>query len=174
MAIEDGAVLAKLFSHITSVSQIENFMYAFQDLRQERVRTTRASEFGGVFFMAMPDGEHSRGRNDAFRAMRAEGKNVLDAANKQIWEEYRTVFGYDCEDEADNWWVEWGLLRQRAQSDAAPPQGGTIFNFASMMNSSVQVSESTHDAYEEHDDPQKVDAYDSASDYEDTQEVAAY
>jgi salicylate hydroxylase len=26
-----------------------------------------------------------------------------------------TIWGYDAEDEADNWWVEWGLLRERAK-----------------------------------------------------------
>jgi salicylate hydroxylase len=26
------------------------------------------------------------------------------------------LFGYDAEDEADNWWVQWGLLQERAKA----------------------------------------------------------
>ncbi|OBZ72561.1 3-hydroxybenzoate 6-hydroxylase 1 [Grifola frondosa] len=83
MAIEDGAVLAKLFSHLIKEDQIESFLYAFQELRQARTATVRATEFGNVFYMISEDGE------------------------SDMW--------IRLEDEADNWWVEWGLLRERAR-----------------------------------------------------------
>ncbi len=25
-----------------------------------------------------------------------------------------TIFGYDPEDEADDWWVQWGVMQERA------------------------------------------------------------
>lgn len=34
------------------------------------------------------------------------------------WMEIRDVFGYDAEDAADNWWIEWGLLRERAKGSS--------------------------------------------------------
>lgn len=117
MAVEDGAVLAKLFSHLTSDRQIPSFLYAFQELRQARTRTVRASEFGNAFFMAMPACDASRQRDDGMRALGARGVNVLEGGDGEasgLWDEIRTMFGYDCEDEADDWWVQWGLLRERA------------------------------------------------------------
>ncbi|KAK7014705.1 hypothetical protein R3P38DRAFT_2544795, partial [Favolaschia claudopus] len=39
MELEDGAVLAKLFSHLATDSQITDFLYAFQELRQPRAQT---------------------------------------------------------------------------------------------------------------------------------------
>ena len=31
------------------------------------------------------------------------------------WVEVKEIFGYNAEDDADNWWVQWGLLRERAK-----------------------------------------------------------
>ncbi|KAI0750055.1 FAD/NAD-P-binding domain-containing protein [Daedaleopsis nitida] len=116
MAVEDGAVLAKLFSHLAEERQIESFLYAFQDLRQARTREVRASEFGNAFFMAMPDCDASRQRDAGMRQLGEQGVNVLEGGGEAsgAFEEVRTIFGYDCEDEADDWWVQWGLLRERA------------------------------------------------------------
>ena len=41
------------------------------------------------------------------------GDESADAA--LAWAEIKEMFGYDAEDEADNWWIEWGLLRERAK-----------------------------------------------------------
>ncbi|PIL22837.1 hypothetical protein GSI_15532 [Ganoderma sinense ZZ0214-1] len=146
MAVEDGAVLAKLFSHISEPRQIESFLYAFQELRQERVKAVRQGELGSVLYMTA-DGEMAAARDAGMRAKAAAGKNVLegDGDAESIWEEYRVVFGYDCEDEADDWWVQWGMLRERArerEAEGAPP----LLDFAAMM-AKVEVS-STHDGEE--------------------------
>ena len=137
MAVEDGAVLAKLFSHLSEERQIESFLYAFQELRQSRTRSVRASEFGNAFFMAMADCEASRQRDAGMRALGQQGVNVLEAGGEAsgLWDEIREIFGYDCEDEADDWWVQWGVLRERARgsedgSDAEEP-GATVRRRAS-------------------------------------------
>ena len=78
-----------------------------------------------------------------------EGANVLEAGGEMsgLWEEIRTIFGYDCEDEADDWWVQWGLLRERAigrQEEEEEEGGGgagapqaPMFDFSAFT---VQVS----------------------------------
>lgn len=126
MAVEDGAVLAKLFSHLRSEDQIESFLFAFQDLRQPRCQFVCNNEVGNLKFMTLEPSESQQYRDYALRAKRDAGMNVLDAVGDieatSEWEEIKTVFGYDAEDEADNWWMAWGLLRERARgnSDAAP------------------------------------------------------
>ncbi|KAI0667924.1 FAD/NAD-P-binding domain-containing protein [Trametes maxima] len=152
MAVEDGAVLAKLFSHLSEDRQIESFLFAFQELRQARARSVRAGEFGSAFYMTM-DGAGAEQRDAAMKAKSTQGGNVLEGAGGDevvngMWEEIRTIFGYDCEDEADDWWVQWGLLRERALAHAEsgddehathPPP---LLDFSAMT---VQVSSTAAD-----------------------------
>ncbi|KAG6915954.1 hypothetical protein DXG01_009176 [Tephrocybe rancida] len=130
MAIEDGAVLAKLFSHLRTEDQISSFLYAFETLRQPRCAAVCTKEFGDIYFMSMPPGEHQEGRDAHFRGRRDRGLNVLDADSAEEetpqWTEIKEVFGYDAEDEADNWWQEWGLLRERAAGRAWTLPDGTF------------------------------------------------
>ncbi|RDX40536.1 FAD/NAD(P)-binding domain-containing protein [Lentinus brumalis] len=126
MAVEDGAVLAKLFSHLSSAAQIESFLYAFQEIRQSRVRNVRAAELGAIA-MLTADGPAAAARDASLRAnaARGPGANVLEGGGSAegVWEEYSVLFGYDCEDEADEWWVQWGRLRQRAQDRSMAADG---------------------------------------------------
>jgi 2-polyprenyl-6-methoxyphenol hydroxylase-like FAD-dependent oxidoreductase len=54
MAIEDAAVLGKIFSHITSLEQIQPFLEAYQSLRLPRV-TKAQSASRAVQKMFFPD-----------------------------------------------------------------------------------------------------------------------
>lgn len=118
MAVEDGAVLATLFSHLRNEDQINSFLYAFVDLRQQRCEQAIRKEFEDINYMALPPGEFQEYRDQTMRSKRDAGLSALDAVgdlelNPQ-WEEIKSIFGYDAEDEADNWWNEWGLLRERS------------------------------------------------------------
>ncbi|KAJ7034044.1 hypothetical protein C8F04DRAFT_1102899 [Mycena alexandri] len=118
MGVEDGAVLAKLFSHLSTESQISDFLYAFQDLRQPRCEKVLASETGNIQYMSMPDCPDQEMRDQGMMALAAAGTGLFDVAEggeeSPQWAEIKDIFGYDAEDEADNWWVSWGLLKQRA------------------------------------------------------------
>ena len=119
MAIEDGAVLGKLFSHLSSDRQISSFLYAFQEIRQPRTRAVRSRDTHDLQYMLLPDGPEQAARDARMQALTRAGKNVLenlDGEEKagQLWETLCRIFGYDCEDEADDWWVQWGMLRERA------------------------------------------------------------
>ncbi|KAI0763338.1 hypothetical protein BD413DRAFT_583934 [Trametes elegans] len=116
MAVEDGAVLAKLFSHLSEERQISSFLFAFPDLRQSRAQTVRAGEFANAFFMPL-EGPGAAQRDAAMRAKGEAGLNVLEGEEGEenaLWDEVTTIFGYDCEDAADDWWMQWGILRERA------------------------------------------------------------
>lgn len=118
MGIEDAAVLAKLFSHLLNREQIQSFLYAFQDLRQNRCAGTRMAEMGNVYYMAMQDSDQQRSRDQSFREKAENGLSPISsdsAGTAEAWEGIKEMFGYDAEDEADNWWVEWGILRERAK-----------------------------------------------------------
>jgi len=134
MAFEDGAVLAKIFSHLLREDQISSFLYAFQDIRQERVARMLRNEMTNIIFMVLPNSEIQEQRDNGMRALHKQGRNVLETGvSTEQWEEIKLVFAYECEDEADNWsvsispglvdgelkllfirWVNWGLLREHA------------------------------------------------------------
>ncbi|KAG6861635.1 hypothetical protein C0995_014074 [Termitomyces sp. Mi166 len=119
MTIEDAAVLAKLFSHLRKADQITTFLCAFQELRQPRCDSVTTKEASILMYMTMKQGEAQQQRDDAMRAKRDAGRGILEATEEveepPEWVEVKNVFGYDAEDEADNWWVQWGLLRERAK-----------------------------------------------------------
>ncbi|KAF4597197.1 hypothetical protein EYR40_007648 [Pleurotus pulmonarius] len=136
LAIEDGAVLAKLFSHLRSEDQIGSFLWAFEELRQQRCSSVIMNECGIVQYMTLPPGEFQQGRDQTMRAKRDAGLNALQASDDSEetpeWAEIKEVFGYDAEDEADNWWVQWGRLRERAKGVEA----AEIVNISLFTNTS--------------------------------------
>jgi salicylate hydroxylase len=118
MAIEDSAVLAKLFGHLISRDQVSSFLYAFPELRQGRTKSTRVNEMGNIYFMAMPDDAGAIQRDQHFKARRDKNLSPLEDESGDasgVWESIKETWCYDAEDEADDWWVGWGMLRLRSQ-----------------------------------------------------------
>jgi salicylate hydroxylase len=106
MGVEDGAVLAKIFSHLLREDQIPNFLYAFQDIRQQRVSMMLQNEVFNIMYMSLPACEQQETRNSGMRMLGEQGRNVMEVGTtSDAWEVIKVTFAYDCEDEADNWWV---------------------------------------------------------------------
>ncbi|EIW83799.1 FAD/NAD(P)-binding domain-containing protein [Coniophora puteana RWD-64-598 SS2] len=121
MALEDAAVLAKLFSHLASADQIAPFLFAFQDLREARCARVATSEAFNLYWMMLPDGAEQRERDARMRGNVAEGRTVIGSIEREgasQWESVKEMFAYDAEDAADDWWVKWGLLREAAKQNA--------------------------------------------------------
>ncbi|KAJ7149865.1 hypothetical protein C8R43DRAFT_1236415 [Mycena crocata] len=123
MGIEDGAVLARLFSHLRTRDQISQFLWAFQEIRQPRCAAATESETNIMHYSCMPRGEAQEARDQGFRAKIAAGVEVLQAGADQeelpVWREVKEIFGYDAEDAADDWYVGWGSLKLRSPRSAA-------------------------------------------------------
>lgn len=124
MCAEDGAMLGRLFSHLRSSDQIPFFLEAFQDLRHSRCSFVMHREKDLLSFFTLPPGEEQIMRDESMRAKRDAGLSVLSAADalnieeNEWWLEIKHMFSYDAEDDADNWWVQWGILRLRASGVA--------------------------------------------------------
>ncbi|KAI5983421.1 hypothetical protein EDD15DRAFT_1898137 [Pisolithus albus] len=118
LCIEDAAVFAKLFSHLTSEDQIPAFLHAFQDLREPRCARVLHSERCNLTFRMLPNGPEQEERDSAMRERHARGISVFGSGGGKLteqWDQLKELFGYNAEDEADDWWVKWGLLRERAK-----------------------------------------------------------
>ncbi|KAJ8588135.1 FAD/NAD(P)-binding domain-containing protein [Rhizopogon salebrosus TDB-379] len=124
MAVEDAAVLAKLFSHLRAEDQISTFLHAFQDLREGRCASVVQSEQCNLYFQMLPAGRQQEERDHEMRARAARGESVFGSGEAaEQWEQLKELFGYDAEDEADDWWVKWGLLRERAKQRSLDMEG---------------------------------------------------
>ncbi|KAL5493047.1 hypothetical protein ACEPAI_4495 [Sanghuangporus weigelae] len=99
LGIEDAAVLA------------------FQEIRHPRSEQLSTSEQQKVDFIALPAGPLSEARDESMRLQMQEGQVDWSASEDSFltrsWEEFRDAFGYDAFDEAETWWVEWGVLLDR-------------------------------------------------------------
>ncbi|KAG1852791.1 hypothetical protein DFJ58DRAFT_790611 [Suillus subalutaceus] len=116
MAVEDAAVFAKLFSHLRDKDQISTFLHAFQDLREDRCASVVHTEQCNLYFQMLPAGPQQEQRDQDMRAKTAQGESVFGGGEaSEQWEQLKELWGYDAEDEADDWWVKWGLLRERAK-----------------------------------------------------------
>lgn len=127
MAIEDAAVLGRLFSHVSDKAQIKPLLEAYQALRLPRTAETQASSRLNQKIFHLPDGPEQEARDASMRsAMEVELRMlererngepaVLDDAlegNYNQWADRRKneqQFGYDAEAVADQWWQEHGKL----------------------------------------------------------------
>ena len=140
MSTGDSAVLGRLFSHLHARPQISKFLNAMQEIREQRVRRVIRAAAGNIFAVNLPPGL-AASRDRELRARAKQGVKSLHtlhmittggAGSSKEMVEVRVllafgyvcltvllkaiegIFGYDPEDEADNWWVEWGLTQERA------------------------------------------------------------
>jgi len=132
MSLEDASVLAKLFSHLRNEDQIPSFLYAYQNLREERCQKNRDLDVGNIIFQSAPDTEETMGRLAYMRARHDQGKNVLTGDDEDStvaqWDQNRELFAYNAEDEADNWWVQWGLLQERSKTSHSADDNKQTFS----------------------------------------------
>ncbi|KAJ7749237.1 hypothetical protein B0H14DRAFT_2405944 [Mycena olivaceomarginata] len=113
MAIEDAATLGRLFSRISTRSQIPMLLNAYQEIRHPRTKLMQEEEYQALSELSMQFGPVSEARDAALRpslTMSFEDfqKAGSDNALVQIWEQYLVHFAYNAAEEVDNWWSMWG------------------------------------------------------------------
>jgi len=84
---------------------------------------------GNLYYMALPDGERQQGRDEAFRQKSSQGLSPICGeckASSDIWNGVKDLLGYDAEDEGEDWWVQWGILRERATRGEITPSIGIV------------------------------------------------
>ncbi|KAI0319247.1 hypothetical protein OF83DRAFT_832260 [Amylostereum chailletii] len=124
-AFEDAAVLGTLFSRLDSLDQIPSLLYAYQDLRQGRAEVLNLLGLSNAS-VAMAAKPHSKVGNTLVRLIMQNGDPDEAPLPDPMtaWDEVEEVWGYSAIDDADEWWVRWGRLRQHALSS---PSAGEVF-----------------------------------------------
>ncbi|CCM04373.1 uncharacterized protein FIBRA_06547 [Fibroporia radiculosa] len=115
LAAGDAMMLGRLFSHLRSHEQITPFLFAVEEVRQKRIARALKVQMVNPAVLSLPAGvEHKESLKVA--------ENITDLSpvelNELLEEALTIVFTYDPEDEADDWWMQWGMLRERAGSAA--------------------------------------------------------
>lgn len=141
--IEDAAILGVLFSRIRSHEQIAPLLYGYQDLRQARIKVICDLEEANHYILMLPPSEERDFRNDAWKRMKkaAEARGDAEIEEGELERQFAEiceVWGYDAVDAAEDWWVHWGMLRERALGLG----GGGVLD-GMQMSSSVSELEFT-------------------------------
>ncbi|KAI0000203.1 FAD/NAD-P-binding domain-containing protein [Russula compacta] len=116
LALENAAILGTLFSHLRSAEQVPTLLYAYQDLCKGRADMVGDLEQQNaeVLFSSPPRVHDGLVRWTALPARvpyPPPGGGLTDAELAEVAE----VWGYYAIDAAEEWWVEWGMLRERSQ-----------------------------------------------------------
>ena len=113
MSTGDAAVIGRLFRHLHRREQIDSFLSAVEEIRKDRVDRVVHSSLGNIFAVALPPGlAEAHDRTLRERGEKGAG-NRRSRTSEEMMMVIESVFGYDPEDEADNWWVEWGIVKER-------------------------------------------------------------
>ena len=136
MSTGDAAVLGRVFSHLHRHEQIDSFLSAVQEIRKDRVNHVLHASAGNILAVSLPPGVAAarnadlRARNE--RGLKRLGEEVGMRASAESAEEMshlvENIFGYDPEDEADNWWIQWGAVQERLDGSVRAGEYGVQVN----------------------------------------------
>ncbi|KAI5118375.1 hypothetical protein M0805_008703 [Coniferiporia weirii] len=116
LAVEDAAVFGAIFSRLRSHDQIQPFLAGYEELRMERCWDVQQSESANSASVMLPDGPEQEERDRSMREAAKLGSGGWDESTfRHLWEDIRILFAYDPEEDAEEWWQRWGLLRERAE-----------------------------------------------------------
>ncbi|KIJ65700.1 hypothetical protein HYDPIDRAFT_87975 [Hydnomerulius pinastri MD-312] len=116
MQVEDAGVLTTLFSQLKTKEQISHLAEAFQEIRQPRAQSIYSKETKAFDTVWVPPGPGREARDQALSMMMSEGHKGWDESRlRWQWDEICEVFGYHAREAAEDWWVMWGVLRERSQ-----------------------------------------------------------
>ena len=116
MPIEDAGVLTTLFTYLKSEEHISYLTQAFQEIRESRAHTIFAAETKAFGSLWTPPGPERDARDEGLRMLLLEGHKGWDESKlRWQWDEICGVFAYHAREAAEDWWVMWGILRERSQ-----------------------------------------------------------
>ncbi|KAG8220921.1 hypothetical protein J3R82DRAFT_2425 [Butyriboletus roseoflavus] len=121
LQLEDAEVLGGLLSRLKTWDQLPQLVEGFQDLREERCQSVHEKELMGFRLVWLPPGPRRDERNQSLRAMMTLGLQGWDEEKMRCqWEQISEVLGYSAREAAEDWWVSWGMLRERSLSTSTP------------------------------------------------------
>lgn len=125
-ALEDACVLGTLFSHIRHPSQISSLLYAYEEICQPRAHAGHNLQLANLTMFRLPPGPSRDARNKTWATVKSlkQDEDALvygrsnaepeDQALRKQWQGLVEIWGFDARDAAEEWWLKWGALQERA------------------------------------------------------------
>jgi len=115
LSVEAAAVLSTLLSYVRGLDHIPHLVGAYETLRRGRSKFLHEVEVTSVTQSMFPPGPERTARDEEMQKLLRAGQHKWDDdAYLGIWGQLCEVWAYDAFDAADDWWVQWGVLRERA------------------------------------------------------------
>lgn len=90
-------------------------MRAYETIRRGRSKFLHEVEVTSVTQTMFPPGPERQARDSEMQKFLHAGQDKWDDdAYLGIWGQLCEVWAYNAFDAADDWWVQWGVLRERA------------------------------------------------------------
>jgi len=117
LSVESAAVLCTLLSYVRGFDHIPILVRAYETIRRGRSKFLHEVETTSVMQSMFPPGPSRNARDfDLQKRLHAGQDKWDDDAYLGIWGQLCEVWAYNAFDVADDWWVQWGMLRERALS----------------------------------------------------------
>jgi salicylate hydroxylase len=115
LSVEAAAVLSALLSYVHSLDHIPHLVNAYETIRRERSKFLHEVDVANISQSMFPPGPERQARDfEMQKLLHAREHNWDDNAYLGIWGQLYQVWAYNAFDAADDWWVQWGALRERA------------------------------------------------------------
>jgi salicylate hydroxylase len=115
LSVETATVLSTLLSYVRGFDHIPVLVRAYETICRERTEVLHRVETGNVAVMMFPPGPERTARDEEMRRLLKEGDTKWgDDAYLGLWGQICEVWAYNAFDAADDWWVQWGVLRERS------------------------------------------------------------
>lgn len=119
-------------------------MGAYETIRRERSKFLHEVEATTIQQSMFPPGPEQDARNFEMRKLYSTGQHKWDDdAFLGIWGQLCEVWAYDAFDAADDWWVQWGVLRERSMERSTCHEDSSI----QLPWSRLEISVSAHTGY---------------------------
>ncbi|EIW79267.1 FAD/NAD(P)-binding domain-containing protein [Coniophora puteana RWD-64-598 SS2] len=139
--LEDIEILGVLLSRLTSWEQLSHLIRGYQEIREPRFQQNEDSWHRTNYSLWLPPGPSQQGRDTQFRRQLEQKGEPLDdemmlAQFEEVWKEV----GYNAREAAEEWWVNWGMLRERSKGRsvsiclAGPPEISGVSTHVNSIN----------------------------------------
>jgi salicylate hydroxylase len=113
--VEAAAVLSTLLSYVRGFDHIPLLVGAYETIRRERSKFLHEVELTNITQTMFPPGPERDARDRGMQALLHAGQDRWDDdAYLGVWGQLCEIWAYNAFDAADDWWVQWGVLREHS------------------------------------------------------------
>jgi len=115
LSVEAAAVLSTLLSYVRGLDHVPVLVRAYETIRRGRSKFLHEVEVATIMQTMFPPGPEREARDLEMQKLLQAGRDKWDDdAYLGLWGHLCEIWAYNAFDAADDWWVQWGVLREWA------------------------------------------------------------